>query len=254
MAYQAVGGQAGQTIPKVLHYIWVGDKPMPADLEANVQEWKRLMPDYRIVRWDESNVDVHSYPWAAARYAERRYAFVSDHIRLKVLLEHGGFYLDVDTALKKRLDPFLEEQCLLSFEFDSFLSTGVIACRKGHPFIGEWLGLYNSLEGAVISNDVITRHFLKRFPEFRLNNRDQVVGGDIRVLPKEYFAVPSFDKRKNFGVNQAANSWKEERKKGRMTTLVRAVIGDVLFFKLVNLRMSWRSEYLALDRARRQKP
>ncbi|MCC6840943.1 MAG: hypothetical protein IT230_12370 [Flavobacteriales bacterium] len=254
MENQTNDGRAAQVIPKLLHYVWVGGKEMPAGLQANIDEWQRLMPDYRIMRWDETNMDVHGHPWAQKRYAEGQFAFASDYLRLKALMEHGGFYLDVDTALKKRLDPFLGEQCLVSFEFDSFLSTGVIACRKGHPFIGEWLGLYDALEGAVISNDVITRHFLKRFPEFRLNNRDQVVGGDIRVLPKEYFAVPSFDKRKNFGINQAANSWNTKRKKNGAAKLVRLLLGDVLFFKLVNQRMSWRSEYLALDRARRQKP
>ncbi len=245
-------GRAEAAIPKVLHYIWIGGKPMPTDLQANIRQWQRLMPDYRIVCWDERSYDVHQHPWAARMYAQGRFAFASDHMRLKILHAHGGFYLDVDTALKKRLDPFLGEQCLLSFEFDSFLSTGVIACQAGHPFLLEWMALYDQLDSPIVSNDVITRHFLDRFPEFRLNNRDQLVGTGIRVLPKEYFAVPSFDKEKNFGVNQAANSWKEGQKKRKLSALVRAVIGDVLFFKLVNLRMSWRSEYLALDRARRR--
>lgn len=241
-----------QPVPKVLHYIWIGGKPLPTGLQANVDGWQRLMPDYRIVRWDEQNYDVHAHPWTARMYAEGRFAFASDHMRLKILHGQGGFYLDVDTKLRKRLDPFRKEQCLVSFEFDSFLSTGVIACRKGHPLLEEWMAKYDGMDGPVVSNDVITRLFLSRNPEFRLNNRDQVVGGDIRVLPKEYFAVPSFDRNKNFGVNQAANSWKEARKKNGPSRLVRTLVGDVLFFKLVNLRMSWGSEYLAMDRARRK--
>ena len=97
------------------------------------------------------------------------------------------------------------------------------------------------------------RFFIDRFPEFRLNNKDQIVGGDIRVLPKEYFTVPSFDSTKNFGVNQCANSWNPNTKSSLLSKVVRALFGDVIYFKLLNVKMVWKSDYIPLERARRKK-
>ena len=111
---------------------------------------------------------------------------------------------------------------------------------------------YDHLVEARVSNDVITRFFIDRFPEFRLNNKDQVVGGNIRVLPKEYFTVPSFDASKNFGENQCANSWNPYTKSSLLSKVVRAVFGDVIYFKLLNVKMVWKSDYVPLERARRK--
>lgn len=239
-----------RTIPKVLHYIWIGGKPLPAAFQANIAEWRRLMPDYRIVQWDESNFDMKSHPWMWQMYTERGYAFASDYMRLRILHAHGGIYLDTDTWINKRMDPFLEEHLVIPFEFDCHLSTGVIMARKGHPFLLEWSALYDKLDHARVSNDVITRFFLDRFPTFKLNNKDQVVGGNIRVLPKEYFTVPSFDGTKNFGENQCANSWNPETKSSTLSKVVRALFGDVIYFKLLNVKMVWKSEYKKLERMR----
>ncbi|MBX2973471.1 MAG: hypothetical protein KF797_10235 [Flavobacteriales bacterium] len=243
----------GIGIPKVLHYIWIGGAPLPPAFQANIDQWQRLMPDYRIMRWDEGNYDMCGHQWVRKRYAEKGYAFASDYMRLDILHRHGGIYLDTDTEIKKRLDPFLGEHLMVPFEFDCHLSTGVIAARKGHPFLLEWMSLYDRLDHARVSNDVITRFFLERFPEFRLNNRDQLVGGDIRVLPKEYFTVPSFDRSKNFGVNQCANSWNPELKSSNLSKVVRRVFGDVIYFKLLNIKMNWKSEYKVLERQRQRK-
>lgn len=238
------------SIPKVLHYIWIGGKPLPTAFQANIDQWQRLMPDYRIVRWDESNYDVRSHPWMKKMYEEKGYAFASDYIRLDILHSYGGIYLDTDTEIKKRLDPFLNEHLVVPFEFDCHLSTGVIAARKGHPFLLEWLALYDKMDQARVSNDVITRFFLERFPEFKLNNKDQIVGGNIRVLPKEYFTVPSFDKNMNFGVNQCANSWNPENKSSTLSKVIRTLFGEVIYFKLLNRKMVWKSEYKTLERVR----
>ncbi len=237
-------------IPRMIHYIWIGGKSLPSSFQANIDQWQRLMPDFRIIRWDETNYDVNAHPWVQRMHTQRNYAFASDHMRLTILHEFGGFYLDTDTKIKKRLDPFLGEHLMVPFEFDCHLSTGVIAARKGHPFLKEWMALYDHMDQPRVSNDVITRYFLDRFPEFRLNNKDQVVGGDIRVLPKEYFTVPSFDRSKNFGVNQCANSWNPEMKSSTLSKVVRTVFGDVIYFKLLNQKMVWKSDYKDLERTR----
>lgn len=242
----------GKAIPKLIHYVWFGGRPLPPHMQEVIAEWQRLMPDHAIVGWNESNLDVSAHPWMARMHADGRFAFASDYARFQVLHEHGGIYLDTDVRMKKSLAPFLGEECLWSFEFDSFLSTCMIATVPKHPTIGELLAEYDRITGPVVNNDIVTRYFLRKFPEFRLNNKDQRLANGIRVVPKEYFIVPSFDATKNYAVHAANNQWKPERRGLRLGTVVRRLIGEVLFFKLVNLRMNWRSEYKALDRARRK--
>jgi hypothetical protein len=243
---------AHASIPKCIHYVWFGGKPLPEPMRETIAHWRRTMPDCRVIEWNESTIDVNGHPWMARMYAEGRYAFASDYARLLVLYKHGGIYLDTDVQMRKSLAPFMGERCLWSFEFDSFVSTCIIAAVPKHALIGALLKEYDRLDGPVVNNDVVTRFFLREFPEFRLNNKDQRIGNDIRVVPKEYFVVPSFDRSKNFAVHEANNQWKAGDRRFGLGRMLRAVIGDVLFFKLVNLRMNWRSEYLAIDRARHQ--
>lgn len=240
-------------IPAKLHYVWFGAEPLPAELAAGIEAWQRLMPGFELVRWNESNVDIGAHPYLARMHREGKYAFASDYARLLVLLEHGGIYLDTDMRLKKSLEGFTTEECFWSFEFDHFISTAVIGSRPGHPFIRSLLEGYDAVDAPVINNVLVTRAFIEQFPEFRLNNKDQVVGEDIRIFPKEYLVIPSFRKDRNYSVHLAKNHWKPGRRKLRWGRAGRALLGDVLFYKLLNLVMGWGSEFPALEKARRRR-
>lgn len=240
----------GTGIPRNIHYIWFGGKAKPPGMEAVIDGWRRMMPECEVIEWNEGNFDVTAHPWMERMHKEGRYAFASDYARMKVLHEHGGIYLDTDVELKKSIAPFLNERCLWSFEMDAFLATCIIACVPRHPLMTALLKEYDKLDSPIVNNAIVTEYFLRTYPEFHVNNKDQRVGGDIRVLPKEYFVIPSFDRSKNYAVHNANNHWKPHRRKFRMGRMLRQAIGDVLFFKLVNARMNMTSEYPAMDRAR----
>jgi mannosyltransferase OCH1-like enzyme len=171
-------------IPRKLHYIWFGGKPKSAEMEAVIDGWRKLMPECEVIEWNESNFDVGMHPWMKRMHEERRYAFASDYARFHVLKEYGGVYLDTDVVMKKSLAPFFDERCFFAFEYDSFLSTCIIAAEPGHPLIAALLAGYDNVEGPVINNIIVTDYFLHHYPEFRLNNRDQRMGDGVRVLPK----------------------------------------------------------------------
>lgn len=240
-------------IPQKLHYIWFGGKPKPADMVSVIDGWRKLMPECEVIEWNESNFDVGIHPWMRRMHEEHRYAFASDYARFHILKDHGGVYLDTDVVMKRSIVPFLQERCFFSFEFDSFLSTCIIGAEPGHPLITALLAEYDNVEGPVINNIIVTEYFLRHYPEFRLNNHDQRVGDSVRVLPKEYFVIPSFDRVKNFAVHNANNHWKAKRKGSGIGRVVRGIIGEVLLFKLLNVYMNWKSDFQAKDRARRRK-
>ena len=95
-------------IPKIIHYCWFGRGLMPKSQKDCIRGWKRLMPDYTFMRWDESTFPLDKYPLAKFACEAKRYALASDVCRYNVLAEHGGIYLDTDVELFRRLDEFLD--------------------------------------------------------------------------------------------------------------------------------------------------
>lgn len=246
----STAARAGSTgIPKKIHYVWLGGKPLPAKAKSLIDGWKRVMPDHDVLEWNESNFDVRSHPWMARMYAEGRFAFASDYLRLKVLQEHGGLYLDTDMEVKKHLGPLLDARCLFSFEMDSFLATCIMACEPGHPVMADLLRKYDELSGVVVSNSLVTEHFLETYPDFHVDNREKVLGEGVRILPKEFCVVPTFTGKRNYAVHHAENQWKPGQRL-RLGRVLRGVIGGALFYKLVNARMNMNSAYRRMDKAR----
>ncbi|WP_304968026.1 glycosyltransferase family 32 protein [Duncaniella muris] len=137
-------------IPKTIHYCWFGGKPLPASFLALLDGWKKMLPDYKIVQWDESNFDIGLNPYVREAYRMGSYAHVSDVCRLKALYDHGGIYLDTDVEVVRSFDPYLSLHSFVSREY-GFIGTGVIGAEAGAEWIGEWLRHYD------------TRHFVNRW-------------------------------------------------------------------------------------------
>lgn len=103
-------------IPKIIHYVWLGDNPLPAKLQEYVDGWHELMPDYEIKRWDLSCIELDDHPFVKEAVKNRRWAFAADYIRTYALMTCGGIYMDTDVKVIKRFDPFLHLPYFTSFE------------------------------------------------------------------------------------------------------------------------------------------
>lgn len=104
-------------IPKIVHYCWFGRGLMPKSQKDCIRGWKRLMPDYTFMRWDESTFPLDKYPLAKYACEAKRYALASDVCRYNVLAEYGGIYLDTDVELFQRLDKFLDCNFFTALEY-----------------------------------------------------------------------------------------------------------------------------------------
>ena len=104
-------------IPKIIHYCWFGGKPLDALGKKCLRSWKKHFPDYEIIRWDESNVDLTGCQYAREAYAEKKWAFVSDYVRYKVLYEQGGIYFDTDVEVLRSFDDILEKGSFMGCEY-----------------------------------------------------------------------------------------------------------------------------------------
>jgi len=117
-------GQEGR-IPKVIHYCWFGGNQMPKEFVQYMESWKRYCPDYKIMRWDESNYDVTKNAYMYAAYKDKKWAYVSDYARVDIVNQYGGIYLDTDVELIKSLDILLREKAFCGYESGQNVAFGL---------------------------------------------------------------------------------------------------------------------------------
>ena len=122
-------------IPKVIHYVWVGGKPLNELAEKCIASWKKYCPDYEIKRWDETNFDINQNRFCKEALENKKWAFVADYIRLKVLYDEGGIYMDADVEVINPIDEFLQCPGFSGFECTGYIPTGIMAAEKGNKWI-----------------------------------------------------------------------------------------------------------------------
>ena len=184
-------------IPKTIHYCWFGRGQKPELAIKCIESWKQILPDYQIKEWNEDNFDLDLYPYAREAYNNKKYAFVTDVVRLHVLYHEGGIYMDTDVEVIKPLDRFLQHLAFSGFEDEKYAPTGIMASEKGGKWAKDNLDYYYG------------RHFLKENGEFDLttnviplmsyltsnglkpNNTYQDLKGLITIYPKDYFCPKS---------------------------------------------------------------
>lgn len=127
-------------IPKTIHYCWFGGNEKSALYKECISSWKAIMPDFDIIEWNESNIDI-SIPYVKDCLEKKRWAFLSDYIRMVVLRDHGGVYLDVDIEAVRTLDPLLQYNCFLGYEDADRLNTAVVGGAAGHHFFNDAIDL-----------------------------------------------------------------------------------------------------------------
>ena len=135
-------------IPKIIHYCWFGKGVMPELVLKCIDSWKKFLPSYDMRLWNEENFDVSTAPqYVREAYAAKKYAFVSDYVRLWALEQYGGLYMDVDFEVYKSFDDLMEQ-------YDAFagyegskrnpVMMGVIAAKAHHPWIQGMMQTYES--------------------------------------------------------------------------------------------------------------
>ena len=186
-----------ETIPRMIHYIWFSDKPVPNELQENIDGWKRLCPDYEIKCWNESNYDVSVNKYMYDAYKNKRWSFVSDYARLDIVYKYGGIYFDTDVELVRRPDELLYNDAFIGFERLSTVNTGSgFGAKAGFPLIREMRDHYESVEFVnkinanemilcpVYETAILEKHGLQRNGDFQIID-------DMSVYPVMYFNARS---------------------------------------------------------------
>lgn len=132
-------------IPKIIHYCWFGGKPMPELAMKCIESWKKCLPNYDLHLWNEDNFDVTTAPrYVQEAYAAKKFAFVSDYVRLWALEREGGVYLDTDVEVLRSFDSLLSDTAFIGLEESKALLPGtcVMGCEAHCKWVKDMLATY----------------------------------------------------------------------------------------------------------------
>ena len=199
--------EEGSEIPRIIHYFWLGGQELPRKFEKKYKKsWlKQCGEKYEILLWTDTDFDFSALPnYVQQAYENKKYAFVSDYLRLLILYRIGGIYLDTDIILKKTLEPLRAGyRGFIGFDFDEKqLGTACFGIEKHNATIKEIMDLYEKLDferkdGSLflLANTFIySSVFLQK--GLVPNNQWQFVDG-IAVFPKDYFCANGFPLKKH---------------------------------------------------------
>lgn len=181
-------------IPKIIHYCWFGRGPMPELAEKCIASWHKFMPDYEYKLWNEDNFDVASVPYVKEAYDSRKFAFVTDYVRLYALFTEGGVYMDTDVEVLKPLDDLLELTAFTGYEGSKTKPpvTGIMASEAHGEWVKEQLDSYKDAhfiqqDGSLdTTTNTIRISRIMHGNGFVQNGQYQVYK-DLHVFPTDYF-------------------------------------------------------------------
>lgn len=240
-------------IPKILHYIWFGNNPLTPLAEECLASWKTTMPDWTIMRWDESNFDISAAPlYVRQAYEARKYAFVSDYVRLWALEQYGGVYVDTDVKVLKSYDHLLNDTAFIGLEESKvhLPSTCVMGCEPHCQWVRDMLALYNDIEFVKPDGSLDLTTNVVRMGRF-IQTKGFIPSRDAQYLPDYGLRIYTYDyfspitstrvmrKTSNtYSIHYFAESWSDgKRKRGwRDWTIIREFINVLVQIKRLLVR------------------
>ena len=211
-------------IPKKIHYCWFGGSPLPELAIKCIESWKKYCPDYEIIEWNEKNFDLNCNKYVKEAYEAKKWAFITDYVRLYAMVTQGGIYMDTDVEVLKNLDIFLNNKAFSGFEKENAIPTGIMAFVKDFPLFKEIL--YNYKKKSFIkengemdlTTNVTTITNICLTHGLKLNNQEQTID-DFTLYPKEIFCPKNYETgkieytEKTVTIHHFSGSWHTEKEK-----------------------------------------
>lgn len=233
-------------IPKKIHYCWFGRNPLPPKALKCIESWKKFLPDYEIIEWNEDNFDVNEIPYTADAYAAKKYAFVSDYARFKILYEQGGIYFDTDVEVIAPIDDVIANGPFMGFELNPDKNSEQYPCGAVNaglglgaipqmPFYKDIINYYKTTQfTSGLQSVTVVYHISQLLREQGLQCVDgiQKVAG-ITIYPADWFnpfddGTGRVNRTKNTRtIHWYSKTWMDERIRRRIpfTRIVHRFIG-----------------------------
>ena len=234
-----------EKIPKKIHYCWFGNGDKPIIVKKCEESWKEHLADYEIIEWNEKNFDININKYVEEAYKCKKFAFVSDYVRVYALYNHGGIYLDTDVEVFKNFDDLLENDSFWGYEQENYIATSTIGAKKANKLIKSFLDSYddktfvnedgslNDLTNVAIITEILSNMGLKGNGEY------QSIEGIGAFYPQTYFSPYDYINcrklitKNSYCIHHFYKSWLpiSTRIKSNIKILVAKIIGGENIYK-----------------------
>lgn len=221
-------------IPKIIHYCWLSDDPMPPELIKCVDTWHKHLKGYQFIKWDFSVFPKGKSIWVDQAFEKKKYAFAADYIRLYALYHYGGIYLDSDVEVLKSFDDFLDLNDMVCYENSprKGLEVAAIGVSKNRKWVKQCLDYYsnrvfdlgNGMLDTTVMPEVVRDILIRQNWDFqnvdRINDALKVDSSKrIAVFPHEFFSPKSYESgeliitNNTYSIHHFAASWQGTKEK-----------------------------------------
>ena len=201
-------------IPKIIHYCWLSNDPIPETSQRCLDSWKEKLPDYEFKKWDLTTFDKDSVPWVQEAVDNKKYVHACDYIRLYAVYHEGGIYMDMDVEVVKAFDPLLSQPRMFATESPNdplMIEAGCFGAEAGDAFLEKCLAFYKK------------RHYIKPdggFEFFILPRvmKQVILDNELLIATYscDYFTCKSYQTGKitttsnTYAIHHFAGTWKSE--------------------------------------------
>ena len=233
-------------IPKIIHYCWFGRGEMPELALKCIESWHKYMPDYEYKLWNEDNFDINCNAYVREAYEARKFAFVTDYVRLYALYTEGGIYMDTDVEVLKPYDDLLGLTAFTGYEGSKTYPpvTGTMASEARGEWVTEQLSAYDKAhfvnpDGSLdLTTNTARISEIMRKGGFVQDGKKQVYK-DMHIFPVDYFCPRQttgevFKTENTYCDHHFIGSWTDKRSgwKG----YIALVLGRKNMIKLIKLK------------------
>lgn len=233
-------------IPKIIHYCWFGKGEKPNLVNKCIESWKKNLTDYKIIEWNEENFDININRYVKEAYDSKKFAFVSDYVRVYALYNYGGIYLDTDVEVFKSFDDLLDDDSFWGYEQEDYIATSTIGAKKGNELIKRFLdsykdkqfikedGSFDDLTNVAIITKILEEYGLERSGQY------QKIEGIASFYPQTYFSPYDYINCRKIITNNSYcmhhfyKSWLpiNSKIKGKIKLLLAKIIGGENIYKI----------------------
>lgn len=236
-------------IPKLIHYCWFGNGEKPDIVLKCIESWKKYMPDYLIVEWNEGNYDYGKCLYTQQAYEVKKWAFVSDYARFDVLQQFGGIYFDTDVELIKSIpEDILSNSAFTCMEPSGKVNPGLIFGSEADTlFLNEMVNLYRNT--SFLDNNgqpickTVNLFVTEKLTQYGYVEKDiyQEVNGLV-IYPSAIFCGFDLDimepniSENTISVHHYSGTWMNNNIKRKIQNIIKRLVGIKVYRQLLNFK------------------
>lgn len=183
-------------IPKRIFYVWGYDEEKSRLANICIENWRMMLPDYEIIEinektpeWFDFNYEYNNCLWFKTVYDLKMWAYVSDYIRVKTLLDHGGIYLDTDVTVYKKFDDLLTNKMFIGNVINNIPEMAICGAQAHSSILKKMYEFYQNKiwKSPAFIITAVLKEILEKDYSLQIDKDKIVKNEDITIYPYDYF-------------------------------------------------------------------